>query len=335
VIADGLKLRGVVFDEDRTIAVCSHIARSWRTKSKALGGQISPEVIHLPCSIEYGSLDHVRYLLFIGWLSRSGKTADEVIESGARVAIREPWLLTHQGICDHSVAHYGSIMKFMVPYAETKNQRDLYLWWRECCETVERKPFNGDLRNVFLRHTSVISKDDRWRSRELIINDLCRLKGIAHKIAQLIAIWVQEVNWSKNAIKWNRIRKIPFIPVDLWCMRLVYMSGMVIGFNGDHRDRIGRPISDYLSKVCLEHDISHTDLAQGLWHIGARIHAKMPRNTKQTQYCHDRCPLHNYCTWIVNSDPVNRQRGLIGWHSAVPRSAYPYTTSIFTEPAGL
>lgn len=329
MISDGLKLRAVEFDEERTVTVCRLIATSWREKSKALNGQISPEVTHLPPSIEYGSLDHARYLLFIGWLSRSGKTADEVIKAGARVALREPWLLTYQGISEHSDAHYASIMKSMVPYAETQNQKDLYLWWRESCKTVEEKPFNGDLRTIFLRHTSVISKSDRWKVREMIINDLCRLKGIAHKIAQLIAIWVQEVAWDDNPIKWNRIRTIPFIPVDLWCMRLVYMSGMVTGFTGDHRDRIGRPISDYLSKVCLEYDISHTDLAQGLWHIGARIHAKMPRNGNQTQYCHDQCPLHDYCMRIVNADPDNRQRGLIGWHSAVPRLQFPHTPSLF------
>lgn len=329
MISDGLKLRGIEFDEERTVKICRHIAASWRDKSKALNGQISPEVTHLPHTIKYGSLDHARYLLFIGWLSRSGKTADEVISAGARIAIHEPWLLTHQGISAHTEGEYKRIMRSMVPYAETHNQKDLYLWWGECCKTVAGKPFNGDLRTIFLRHTSVTSKDDRWKVREMIIDDLSSLKGIAHKIAQLIAIWVQEVAWDDtHTIKWNRIRRVPFIPVDLWCMRLVYMSGMVTGFTGDHRDRIGRPISDYLSKVCLEHDFSHTDLAQGLWHIGARIHAKMPRNGNQIQYCRDECPLDDYCTRIVKADKVNRQRGLIGWKTAKRRPLF-YTPSLF------
>lgn len=306
----------IIFNQQQLVRVCQAAASAWHNRSLGLSGMMPPETNLCPPGIEYGSLNHALVLFFGGWCNRSGKTADQVIREAARLAIEFPETI-NPNISSHSL-FFDAEIAGAIPFANKQIER--IDWWRSCLALLKKK-YKGDPRNIFLGIRPGRDKASLLQAREELIVRCSEFKGAKHKIAQLWIVWFQDVDWPSNKKQWQTIRTVPAVPVDLWVLRLMGQLGCIQSYRRDHRDVISRPVSDELVRICLDYGLSHGDLSQALWHVGARIDRWIPKRhpEKHARYCLNKCPLHDVCNAVVRADRSQTNRGSIGWGTALPR----------------
>lgn len=307
----------VKFDYERTRVVCqlAHDAWVYRTQPEyedlalAFRSFTPPEQRMCPEFIKVGSLKHAQWLFFVAWLNRSGKTAEEVFRMGNEIARDHFWMINPA--VERVTKKFRAAIGKAVPFGELEPKR--VDWWIQCKELL-RTRYNSDPRNIFMDLPIGESHEDIMLARAELIRRFEEFMGIGHKIAQLTVIWFTNVEWPKNRRYWRFLQRIPMIPADLWILRMVRQLGLVEEYSTDHRDEVSRIVADELSYQCLVHGWSAHDLAQALWHAGAKVCAYVPRNIeKRGKYCFHRCPVHQHCAGPVRADPEQKNRGSMGW----------------------
>lgn len=300
----------LVFDEKRTRFLVKYIAEAWRNGYKGLGGLVPPEMFFINGVVPHGTRKYANYLTFGAWLSRSGKKANEVLPGAAQIALNYPDLidpLSYELVPSYVI---DTELKPLIPFI--KNEPHRLNWWLDNLTHI-RDQYDGDPRNIFLEG---INYDQHPLDiREILIDRWANhFRGIRYKIAQLAIDWFQEAIWTENLDIWEKLNKVPSIPVDIWAMRLVRQLGMVTGWKTDHRDRVEMVISNYIARICFEDDISHLDFGQGIWHIGSRICGPHRNGKRYRANCFGRCPVYDYCIGIPRADADDDNRGSVGWN---------------------
>ncbi len=308
----GPKRPVVEFSRDRTIEMCRVVTRAWENKQGYLANCLPPEEMFHPEGIEPGTREHSLYLFFVAWLSRSGKSANQVMRVARRITHAQPWLIDPLRI--DTDKREIEVLQEAIPFAT--DQYDRVGWWLETLELV-RTQYDGDVRNLMLSQTTALKSGNVWQARDGLIDRLCDMKGIGHKIAQLTIMWYQSVDW-KFALPshWQLFGKDPVVAVDIWMLRLLEQTSCLHRFKSDHRDRIGRPVADYLSRVLYEQDLDHIAYAQGAWHIMARIHRSWQlkqNDAARARHCYSGCPVHDICRGNVAAHAELKGRGKVGW----------------------
>lgn len=318
----------ITFHDDRALEVFRVVVDAWRHRNNPtapqthLRGLCPPEESFRPQDIRVGSREHALYLFFQGVASRSGKTANDALGRVSKYAIESPWVIdplapSERHRSEESRQLIGKVLAF------TDREPKRIDGWIAALDRL-REDYAGDPRNIFLKHAIGVTKEERWEAREVVVRELCQFYGVQHKIAQLIMLWFQAVDWlpvnpaqvAAEQVFWERFRSVPAIPVDIWFLKLMKMMDLVSECPKSHRDLISRPVSDYIARVCLDHDLPCWDLAQGLWHIGARVHGRRPtKHTKVGTYCLG-CPVDPYCVFLVQPDRQQTGRGTVGYETA-------------------
>ena len=303
----------VILDKEKSSEVFQSVVLAWGRREKDFIKFEPPERKLRPKHIEYGSREHALWILACGHWSRSGQQANQAIGLVAQFAEKYPHFL--DPLAKRSKRQWKEFIRYMLPtfpFNEAEKMRRLRHWLR----TLEYlKFYGGDPRNIF--HLINLSGD----IREEIIDRLTDFPGVAHKIAQLTAQWFQEVDWPDESEFWDCFNKVPVSAIDIWLMRLVYQLGLVVEYTSEHRDRIGRPISDQIVEICSEHGIDHRALIQALWHIGARICAlaRRKKEPKRGSWCGSHCPVSRFCICIVPANEEKEGRGELCWSLAERR----------------
>lgn len=299
-------MSAIEYDEPRAIAWFSLIADLWRRCEHPFDKMISPEVRYHPPGIVTGSRFHACHLFFTGFANRYGKKAEEVCSKASRIAVERPHLIDPAMEKTYS---FDDIEALVSVIAFAQNEPERVDWWLSGCLGILRDEYDCDPRQIF---TSLELSGDSEADRERLIIRLKRFKGIGQKIGQLIISWFQGVDWQDEPEKWQKLREIQAVATDLWVMRLMRMCDIIVSWESDHSTAISKNISDFISRICLENQISHNDLNQALWHIGSVICGTMrPNSGPYRHVCYGSCPAINYCKGIVPSNyrPIKRVDG--------------------------
>lgn len=338
------------FDRGRTVKVLRHAERAWEERLLGLANLKPPEIEYWPEEIEQTSRQGERLLFFLGWANRSGMTANEIFTRGVALAREHPELLDpHQpeslwfepvltqavpfGAGNFPKYGNGSVGE-EAPIPQNGNRNKPWDtpvdWWRSSLRIL-REEYNGCPTNIFMglprRRGNRI--DRLMEAREVVLERLCAFPGIGRKIAQLIGIFFQSVDWKVHWKEWSFVRQIPFIPVDIHLSRAVQDFGCLLKWRKNDFASIATPISDYLCRVCAEERLAHDCVAQAFWNVRARIHAKLPKRAeKQGQYCFLHCPFHGFCMSVTpamagGSDRNirrRRARRFVAWDQAEERN---------------
>lgn len=321
----------VRFREERTAEFCCVVTKAWEKRTGYLQGLQPPEEMFHPEGIAKGSRDHSLYLWLVAWLSRSGKSANQVMRIAQQIMVETPELadpLRCPVISElPRTDPRRRLLIDAIPFAES-DRGEAYnrlRWWDETM-AVLRDQYEGDIRNLMLTQTARLQRGHVWAAREELIGRLCAMKGIGHKIAQLAIMWYQTVDWEDSPDDWALLQQVPAVAVDVWLLRLVRQCGCIAGYRSDHRDRVGRPVSDYLSRILWKQKLDHIAFGQGAWHIQARIHRRWQLNgdpVNQARLCYQGCPVQSLCYGDVPANAELYSRGSIGWKNVVPRPVLP------------
>jgi hypothetical protein len=326
----------VAFDDDHAAQVCQAAAEAWRKRSHGLAPYNPPEAALIPPPEQFGTLKHAYLIYGAAWLQRSGKTADSLIRNILYVAQHMPEILDPRAV--HSDEAMEWFLINAIPFGHMPKERRRLDWWRQNLRMLDEL-YDADPRNIFLTLDIEDNIESIWAARSVLLKRLCKFMGVQHKIAQLITIWFQDIAWPEHQEKWALIRRIPAIPADIWILRLMGQTGAVEVVNGtSHRDRISKPVAEYLARLCLERGLNHGDVAQGLWHTGARIDRWLPedngtarRAREQVTYCLAQCPLSDLCVKRVRANKEQTNRGTIGYETALPRPLGLFKQSDFPD----
>lgn len=298
---------GVVleFDIERAIRAYRHIAELWRRRldspTEVFPQFEPPERKFAPAAFRpggclYGTRHHALFLFWAGWLNRNGKTAAEVIRKLGALwdERRYEHIFDPISAKDRPAEDFEPIRPLIV-FADLPKYACRVDWWIEGL-AILRERYNGDPRNILLQGLS----HDPWEDRKDIIRRFKEFKGVAHKIAQLMAVWMQEVEWPDHEKEWSYVKTLPFIAVDMWAARMIRQWGIVTAWSSDHSQTVMEKISEFISKVCLTSRIPPTDLIQGIWHIGSIVCGKRrPRDmNKAVEFC-AHCPAAKFCIGMV------------------------------------
>lgn len=287
----------LVFDRKRTVKVVRAIATAWENGTGVFGWHVPPERRLLPPEIEVGGRRHGLFLFFTGWLNRYGRSATQVVTDAARLAVEKPYLLDPI-LPESRQRELFEELVDVIPLANSSNPRDKerVTWWYDSLEILRQK-YDADPRQIFL---ALKHLEDPVRAREEVTMLMREFPGVQQKIGHLITGWFQETAWGEDTAKWERVRKIPILAVDLWLMRLVRQLDLVTDYETDVSTMIDDMISDYLCTICAEEGISHNHLGQGLWGIGTTLCG----TGKRSSCIH--CPVKEFCVGRVPANYIRK-----------------------------
>lgn len=299
----------IEFDRERAIVIFRDLAARWQHCEPPFNTDkfVSPERKYHPKGVVQGSIEHAHFLFFGGWLNRNGKTATELFRDARKIAEQSPWIIDPRDERSMERERFD-LLERVIPFASHEKYTGRVDWWYRDCMGLLRDKYDGDPRNIFL--TAELTGD--WRSdRELLLSRLKAFFGTGPKIAQLIMLFFQEVDWLDNhQHRWDKVRRVPSIAADMWVMRLMRQLNIVVSWESDISTKISSEISDFICEICYEEDIPHTHLIQALWHNGAVICGRMrPKDqTAARPFCHSVCPLSKTCSGIVPANYVSNGR---------------------------
>lgn len=305
----------LVFDENRAIEVFGRIAKCWRNRELEFAKSTPPER-SLPENVNYGSRLHGIWLAIYAICNSSGDQSDTISSSLKTLWIANPDLFDP----NLRLSSDPTLLIPSLPYANVYPARTSR--WMEFRQYIKDE-LEGDLRSVFLQF------DDR----EELISHFEQFKGIGQKIAQMLGMWFQDVEWDieyQNQAGWQRFREMALVPADRHLMRKVIQCGIISHASSDHHRTISRPISDFVAKVCEENRISWSDLSQGFWHIGAKICRKRPKRkndlARSSAYCFQNCPIEHFCTHTITEGKEGIDKtGKVGFWRRVEREAHLFS----------
>jgi hypothetical protein len=291
------------FDRPRAVLVFRHLAAQWRSRQGVFGLPrfVPPEQRYLPPSTAIGSREHALFLFFFAFLNRSGKTVEELGRKARAIAAHHPWIIDPLDPRSLDRLDY-EMLADLIPFAHLEKYRDRIDWWFNAMTTL-RQDYGSDPRNLFLG----IELSGDWRlDRDALLTRVTQFHGNGRKIAQLTLLFFQEVDWPEDRENWARIRQIPAVAADIWVMRLMRQLDLIVYWETDLATVLSPAVSDFICQVCYEEGISHTDLIQALWHIGAVVCGRMrPRGqTAGRSFCHGSCPACDSCVGIVPANYI-------------------------------
>ena len=304
------------FDREQAVKLCRSVIHSWQTRTNGFQGMDCPEAL-LPDDIIPGSREHACFTFFFGWTNVYGQSAFNLARKCAEIHRDNRWVID-PSLELPSDADMEEAISPAVPFVWVNPERAV--WW-ETCRTIVRDEYGSDPRNIFLFHGS---------SRDEFLRTFRRFPGIGPKIAQLLGLWFQDIAWGDDYLdlfrrpRWEEFQRVPLVPVDMWVMRLMFQCRVITRHQTDSHSRISRPISDYLCKLCADYELSHSDLSQGLWHIGSEICFKRPKRSRRPQdadaHCLLACPVHDFCQYTIHEPgKAYQDKGTIGADHMQPR----------------
>lgn len=312
----------ITFDNDRAVEIFRVLAHSWARKEYPFNGDkfIPPESRYFPRGMELGGVDHARWLFFSAFLNRSGATAIELFRKARDIAEQCPELFNPNKLDDWNDFSLTQL-RSAIPFTNQPKYKVRVDWWREIQLSL-RESYQSDPRRLM---TQVQITGDWKTDRAELISSLTQFRGIGPKIAQLTIGWFQEVEWSGDDIgQWQKIRNVPVIAADIWVMRLMRQWGIVTKWERDVTTHISPLISNFISEICYENEIVHTDLIQAIWHTGSVICGQMrPKREGYRSFCHSVCPAAKICIGLVPSNYVflggaERRLASVGYDSLSP-----------------
>ncbi|MFA5926620.1 MAG: hypothetical protein WCT32_01975 [Patescibacteria group bacterium] len=291
----------IIFKEERALRVFRFMLDAWYRRSKAFNHAIQPERWLLDqCGIEPLSRREALVRFFYAWLNRSGDTSFNIAKKSVPIVTDYPNIIDPLMSCTNEEL---KLLAKVIPYGSTRDFERVG-WWCTCRQVVAEE-YGGDPRNIFLRHGD---------SRETLLPVLDDLPGVAEKIASLMTLWMQDVPWPEEQERWKVVRQVAMFPVDIWVMRLFRQFDLVEWWPNERKEYLSDQICRFVRRVTLAHGLSQSDLSQALWHTGARICARKPKDPAEMgSHCLGKCPAHDVCRRIiVGRDEVN-QNGNVGW----------------------
>lgn len=310
------KMGGLVLNSRRGVRVLRFLDQAWAERRQGFALIVPPEQIYRP--EEFDTFDELTKAVWIwnqGFSQRSGKLATDILGNLYVVHIDHPELTRLANLADAQIDVLTECIRKVEPFADSKKsalQRERALWWRDMWKLL-RDSYNGDQREFFYRHRK--KGASIWKQRDIYIRELSKLKGVQHKVAQLMIGFFQEyhtiVGWRENKDFWDWFSTIPVVPVDLHHMRGVPRAGLVEEYENDRRDTIAKPLSDWFCWLCWKNGINHMNVAQAFFNIGATIHARnalIKDEAERAAHCVDDCPMHAFCVYNVSTDQVQNLR---------------------------
>ena len=306
------------FKQPRTTEVLGAALKAYLEEEKGLHQVVPPERYLLQAAGDLSPLDQVKLLFAFSRLNLSGDKAWNLAEQCARMVIEYPSLIFGGELvnCEHHLfkqpkEQFGEIVRMA-----DGMRPELFDWWMDGLRLLESDGLNGDPRNlVYLADPDRVS----------IIHSFMRFKGVGHKIAQMTIGFFDWWAGTADERLHEYFKQLgeAFIPVDMWWMRLFRQWDLLESWSTDSRDHISWPISQYVADLCIEQKWPYADLCQAVWHIGSAVCSGRPKENscKTAEYCHDNCPMNNWCEYLVspayNSRGVNRAGQ--NWDFAVER----------------
>jgi hypothetical protein len=230
--------------------------------------------------------------------------------------MEHPWLIDagYQAYESRSRNSFHDILNGLLPFDEKTKLERAGQWMGNL--KVLHDAYRSDPGNILL-------------SAEPKNGDLVKalekpFKGIGHKIAQLIILWFQDVNWPDNQEQWQKIRQVHVGVADIWVLRLLYQFGILKEWPNDHHNHASKVFAEFISYVCQKYELDFSALSQAFWHIGSDIcgnrkSSRQYANTgKRDSFCYNNCPANDLCSCIVYSSTY-KDDGRIGWDQAIPR----------------
>lgn len=315
----------MVFDDDKVARDLVFIRDLWRRREYWLADPNPPEIMFHPEGVKIGTRLHAEYLLFVAYLSRSGKTANQVIRIGGRIATTHPEYLDPACGLFHSDPRAVDILSEAMVFEQYERAEGWIANMRHI-----REKYHGDIFQMFDGLRLNGGREGILEARAELIRRVDDLWGIGHKIAQLAIAWFQNVNWPSHKNDWRRVRQLPVIAIDVHALRLIKQFGWVESYQSDNWDKLAEPVSDYLSEQMLDLGFDYTDwhdAAQGMWHIQARLcncYRRCKSQQAARQRCLTRCPAVTICGGLVPAnDGDERHRRTMNWdnYSQHPPSA--------------
>lgn len=304
----------IEFDEVRAVEVFRTIADAWREHERWFAGMVPPERV-LPEGVFVGSRLHGIWLCIFAFCNAAGDQSENISTILKRLWRDNLDLFDP----DLKLKSDTGLLIPAIPYAKSYPER------------VERWL-------AFRDYMGIRGSDPRLffplcESREYLIAWWEQHQGIGHKIAQMLSIWFQEVSWDieyQNPIGWGEFRRIPLFVADRHAMRMMIKSQVITKLSTDHHRSISRPISDFVCEICKKHGINWSDLAQGMWHLGAKICRKRPDRkgnpAASDAYCVANCPVEHLCRYTIAEGGKTLDRtGHIGWEKRVPRNPHLFS----------
>lgn len=314
----------VEFDKERTVVVSQRLIEAWRAREKGFQGLEYLEFKLLPPEIPRGSRQHALLLFFWAWLNRYGQAGERIMKMGAELAVSHQTIIDSRRECpDRNLELLIPLMPFTrrnsrLADVDQEGIRRVGEWQR--VREILHEQYSDDPTQILLRRPPV---------REELIKCLCEFPGIGAKIAQLFIIWLQEVGWEENPALWRKIRQIRVFPVDLWVLRLIRQLDLVRQWQTDHHDRLRNEVSDFFVVCCEDKDLSHIELSQAIWQLGANICRRRPRRERPAEiFCFQRCPVYDFCRFIIQPAGLYRykQDGMMGWNEVASRRSLFFPT---------
>ncbi|MDD3773671.1 MAG: hypothetical protein PHW50_00050 [Patescibacteria group bacterium] len=299
------------FDNERAIEIFKYAVWAWENKILGYGKMKQPEVVYMPDFIKYGSVDHRRWIFFGAAINRYGQASNRAMPKFSKSIVLDPRLIDPMSDFENLDYHQllSGVMGFVSINSELGREGKLRIdGWRHNLKIL-RDQYDGDPGEIILRAE---------RSREGVISALSNFYGIASKVAQLAAIWYQDVAWQYCEKDWKEIREIEMMPVDLWILRFMRQWDIVINWDTDQHDAVRLPTSEFIAKICHDYNINHSRLSNAFWHAG-QICVKRPMDPYSVgSYCYVECPFNRYCKRICTGS-MYKVDGTMNWNYAFPR----------------
>ena len=284
----------------------------WQERDHWFKGSDPPEVRFRPQNILKGSRSHAMYLFLAAYLSRSGKPADTVIKVAGKLAEEYPELIDPALSSDQRHLFAYQALEKAIPY-ETEVR--VNGWFTNLY--ILRDIYDSDPANIFKSLEIGTSQKSIMSARSEMIRLLSQKNGFygfGHKIAQMLFVWYQVVNWQNDSRLWTNLRKIPAQPVDIHAMRFFYQLGWIESFTSDKRDAVSKPLSDIISEMYLKLHFNYQDwhdTSQALWRVQSDICANYRRSNpaNSRKICVAKCPVVTLCTGWYQLKPIASTRG--------------------------
>lgn len=297
-----------------------------------------PEVRFRPSNIIEGTREHAMYLFLAAYLSRSGKPANTVIRVAGKLAHEFPELIDPSLNSGQRHLFAYQALEKAIPYEKELRVNG---WFTNLY--ILRDVYGSHPVNIFRNLEIANSQKSILLARSEMIR-LLSIKngfyGFGHKIAQMLFVWYQVVNWQNNTRIWANLRKIPAQPVDIHAMRFFYQLGWIDSFSSDRRDAVSRPLSDIVSEMYLKLHFTYQDwhdTAQALWRVQEDICADYRRSSLNSRkVCVKKCPVVARCQGIVPAEadrenPRRRQHS-VNWTKFEEHPPTDFQHRLFTFP---
>ncbi|MDD3773670.1 MAG: hypothetical protein PHW50_00045 [Patescibacteria group bacterium] len=304
----------IIFDENRALEVLNLAVSAWHGKYKHLINCDQPELVHLPAGFEYGSRMHGLYLFSYGSLNRYGEKTNVAIGEGSNIFNQHPWLIDPLLKYNEDLAgqKLGPVLAFTSAKTEggKKEKNEKLIGWKFNLDLL-RKDYDSDARNIFYQSS---------RNRAGLIKELSRFYGYGQKVAQLVALYFQDVEWQDHLNDWKDLKQIAVAPVDLWIAREMRNFNILIEWSTDKKNTASYIVSDFLVYMFNRYNLSWFEALQSLWHTGANICFKVSKlEQKAACHCLTLCPFHDYCVQRAGGSH-QRNKGGFGWGNSRERS---------------